>query len=309
MDHLTALKVFRHVAELGSFAAASRKLRLTPPAISKNVAQLEEHLGVRLINRTTRRMALTEEGALFLENVTRGLDTLQEAENSLSSAKSEPTGTLRVSAPMTVALTTLTDAIPGFLKQYPKLSLELNLDDRRVDIVREGYDMAIRGYSSLEDSSLIARKLGEMQHVLAAAPSYFEVNGKPQAPTDLANLEHVRFPYGGNADVWEFSKNGKIERISVKARYSVTSSLAIRDALLNGFGVSLIPFTYIRKDLEEGTLQTALNDWETSSILQYAVYPSRQYLSPKVRVFLDFLADHFGDKSLLQPVPPDYPGF
>ncbi|NEI72412.1 LysR family transcriptional regulator [Rhizobium lusitanum] len=294
MDHFTALRVFRHVAELSSFAEAGRKMGLSPPAVSKNVAELETYLGVRLINRTTRRMALTEEGKMYLEHVTRGLDALTEAEAALSPAKSSPVGTLRVSAPMTVALVRLSERVPEFLARYPDLSLELHLDDRRVDIIREGFDLAIRGYSHLEDSSLIARKLGMMSHVLCAAPSYFEIHGKPHAPSDLNMLHHVRFPYGGNADVWEFTRDGQIERIAVRARYSVSSSLAVRDALRAGMGISLIPLPYVAKDLQQGRLEAALEDWGTTEITHYAVYPSRQHLAPKIRAFLDFLVFQFG---------------
>ncbi|MDW6026551.1 LysR family transcriptional regulator [Mesorhizobium sp. BAC0120] len=294
MDRYTALHVFRHVAELGSFAGAGRKLGLSPPAISKNVAELEAHLGVRLINRTTRRMALTEEGKTYLEHVTRGLDALIEAEMALSSARTSPTGTLRVSAPMTVALIRFSEAIPEFLSRYPELKLDLHLDDRRVDIVREGFDLAIRGSSNLEDSSLIARKLAVTPYVLCAAPSYFEAHGKPQTPSDLKTLDHIRFPLGGNADVWEFRKDGRTERIAVEARYSVTSSLAVRDALRGGFGVSLIPFPYVQTDLKAGRLESALDDWATAETTHYAIYPSRQHLAPKIRVFLDFLVRQFG---------------
>ncbi|NEI05280.1 LysR family transcriptional regulator [Rhizobium leguminosarum] len=294
MDRFTALQVFRHVAELGSFAEASRKLGLSPPAISKNVAELEAYLGVRLINRTTRRMALTEEGRIYLEHVARGLDAFIAAEAALSPAKSSPAGRLRVNAPMTVALTRFSEAIPQFLSHYPDISLELHLDDRRVDIVREGFDLAIRGYSNLEDSSLIARKLGVMRHVLCAAPAYFEEHGKPLTPSDLKALDHIRFPYGGNADVWEFKKDGRLERIAVVARYSVSSSLAVRDALRAGFGVSLIPFPYVEKDLHEGRLETALDDWVKAEITHYAIYPSRQQVAPKVRAFLEFLVRQFG---------------
>lgn len=294
MDRFTALQVFRQVAELGSFAGAARKLGLSPPAISKNVAELEAHLDVRLINRTTRRMALTEEGRTYLEHITRGLDALDEAEAALSSAKAAPTGTLRVSAPMTVALTRLSQAVPEFLSRYPDLKLDLHLDDRRVDIVREGFDLAIRGSSNLEDSSLIARKLAVMPHVLCAAPSYFEVHGKPQTPSDVKRLDQIRFPFGSNADIWEFRKAGQTERITVEARYSVSSSLAVRDALCAGFGISVIPLLYVENDLKAGRLQSALDDWATVETTHYAIYPSRQHVAPKIRVFIDFLVQQFG---------------
>jgi DNA-binding transcriptional LysR family regulator len=293
MDRFTALQVFRSVAELGSFAEAARMLGLSPPAISKNVAELEAHLGVRLINRTTRRMALTEEGKIYLDHVTRGLDTLKEAETALSLVKGAPSGTLRVSAPMTVALVRFSEAVPEFLSRYPELKLDLHLDDRLVDIVREGFDLAIRGSSNLEDSSLVARRLAVMPHVLCAAPAYFKLHGKPNTPSDLKTLDHVRFLFGGNVDVWEFRKGGRTERVKVQARYSVTSSLAVRDALRGGFGVSLIPLPYVEKDLQNGRLQSALDDWTTTEITHYAIYPSRQHLAPKIRVFLDFLTQQF----------------
>ncbi len=296
MDRFTALQVFRNVAECQSFAAAGRKLNLSPPAISKNVAELEAHLGVRLINRTTRRMALTEEGQIYLEHVSRALDAMSEADTALQSSKSVPTGTLRVSAPMTVALTRLCEAIPDFLARFPNIKLDLNLDDRRVDIIREGFDLAIRGSGNLEDSSLIARKLASMPHVLCASPQYFKMHGMPQTPKDLEAHDHVRFPFGGNADIWEFRKGQDTEQIIVRARYSVSSSLAVRDALRAGFGLSLIPRSYVEQDLETGRLCTALDDWKTMETTHYAIYPSRQHLAPKIRVFIEFLTQQFGGR-------------
>ena len=293
MDRLTALQVFRQVAERNSFAEAGRRLGLSPAAVSKNIAELEVHVGVRLINRTTRRMALTEEGRIYLEHVTRGLDALVEADQALCPVKAAPSGTLRVSAPMTVTLTRLSAAIPGFLARHPDLRLDLHLDDRRVDLIREGFDLAVRGSDKLEDSSLIARKLAVMPHVLCAAPSYFKAHGKPQAPADLKALNCIRFSLSGHADAWEFSKNGHTESIAVKGQYSVSSSLAVRDALRGGLGLSLMPHPYVEDDLKAGRLQAALEDWATVETTLYAVYPSRQHVAPKLRAFLDFLVEQF----------------
>lgn len=293
MDRFTAFQVFRYVAELNSFAQAGRRLGLSPAAISKNIAELEMHVGARLINRTTRRMSLTEEGRIYLEHVVRGLEAFADADQALCPVKTEPAGKLRVSAPMTVTLTRLSAAIPRFLSRYPELSFDLHLDDRRIDIVKEGFDLAIRGSDSLEDSSMIARKLAVMPHVLCAAPSYFKAHGKPKVPSDLKSHNCIRFSLSGHADVWEFSKNGHTERIAIDARYSVTSSLAIRDALREGFGLSLIPHPYVEEDLKKGRLQPALEDWSTVETILYAVYPSRQHLAPKIRAFLDFVAEEF----------------
>ncbi len=293
MDRFTALQVFRYVAELNSFAEAGRRLGLSAPAISKNIAELEAQLGARLINRTTRRMALSEEGRIYLDHVVRGLDALAEADQALGPIKAAPSGTLRVSAPMSVTLTRLSAALPRFLARYPDLKLDLHLDDRRVDIIREGFDLVIRGSDRLEDSGLIARKLAVMSHVLCAAPSYFEAWGTPKEPSDLTAHECIRFSLSGHADDWGFSKDGKAERIPVRGRYSVTSSLAVRDALRAGFGVSLVPRLYVEHDLKEGRLQPALEDWTTMETTLYAVYPSRQHIAPKIRAFLDFLIEEF----------------
>ena len=297
MDRLTALRVFRQAAESGGFAEAGRRLGLSPAAVSKNIAELEAHAGARLINRTTRRMALTEEGRIYLEHVARGLDAIAEADQALRPIKAAPSGLLRVSAPMTVALTRLSEAIPEFLTRHPELKLDLRLDDRRVDLVREGFDLAIRGSDNLEDSSMIARKLAVMPHVLCAAPSYFEKHGAPETPADLKALDHIRFSLSGHADVWEFRKEGRVERIKVAARYSVSSSLAVRDALRAGFGVSLTPRPYVERDLRERRLQAVLEDWSTVETTLYAVYPSRAHTVPKLRVFLDFLVETFGHEA------------
>lgn len=293
MDRYTALQVFRHVAELNSFAEAGRRLGLSAAAISKNIAELETFIGARLINRTTRRMALTEEGRIYLEHVARGLDALAEADHALSPIKASPRGTLRVSAPMTVTLTRLSAAIPAFLARYPDLKLDLHLDDRRVDLVKEGFDLAIRGTDSLGDSSLIARPLAIMPHVLCASPAYFEAHGRPSVPSDLKAHNCIRFSLSGHADVWEFKKGEHIERIAIDARYSVGSSLAIRDALRAGFGLSLIPLPYVEDDLKEGRLQTALDGWDTVQTTLYAIYPSRQHVTPKLRAFVAFLIEEF----------------
>jgi DNA-binding transcriptional LysR family regulator len=292
VDRLKALEVFRRVAELQSFAYASRRLGMSPAAVSKNVAELEAHLGVRLINRTTRRMALTDEGRVYLEHIVPALDALENADEALGPTRTTPSGTLKVSAPLTVTLTQFSAAIPQFLLQYPDLKLDLHLDDRRVEIVREGFDLAVRASDSLEDSSLVAKKLIVMPHVLCGAPSYFAANGVPTTPQELAFHRLVRFSLSGHPDLWRFDKEGRSEQVAVAARYSVSSSLAVLDALRAGFGLSLVPRLYIEEDLANGRLRTALDDWRTVETTLYAVYSSRQHLAPRIRAFIDFLVGH-----------------
>lgn len=294
MDHLTALKVFRQVVERGGFAAASRQMGLSPAAVSKNIAELEAHLAARLLNRTTRRMSLTEAGARYYEQVARVLDDLSEAEQSLGPLQQAPSGTLRVSAPMSLSLVRLSAAMPRFLERYPQVSLDLNLEDRRIDIVKEGYDLAIRGTDRLEDSSLVARKLMTLDHVLCGSPAYFERHGVPASPLALRAMERVQFTLSGHADEWTFKRAGETERVPVRGRYKVSSSLAVRDALRAGFGVSLVPRVYVQHDLDGGVLQAVLQDWKPDETYVYVVYPSRRHMVAKVRAFVDFLLEELG---------------
>lgn len=294
MDRLTALNVFRHVAELQSFAEAGRRLGLSPAAISKNIAELELHLSCRLIHRTTRRMSLTEEGRLYYRQVAQILADLDEADQSLLPMQATPSGVLRVSAPTTVTLTLLSPAIPRFLAAYPKLSLELDLDDRRVDLVKEGYDLAIRGTDRLEDSSLIARKLTSLQHVLCGSPAYFQGAGTPTHPADLKRHNCIQFSLSSHSDFWAFSRGSQEVGVSVDGRYKVGSSLAVRDALLAGFGLSVIPRSYVEGDLSSGALVAVLSEWKLPLTHVYAVYGSRAHLPLKVRAFLDFVSGELG---------------
>lgn len=291
MDHLTALRVFREVVRQNGFAAAARKLGLSSPAVSKNVNELEAHLSTRLLNRTTRRLSLTEAGTRYYAQVGQILDDLDETERSLNPEQQNPAGTLRVSAPMSLTLIRLSQAIPAFLERYPNLKLDLDLDDRRVDLVRDGYDMAIRGSDRLLDSTMVARRLMTLSHVLCAAPAYFARHGRPATPDDLRAHQCIQFSLSGHANEWTFRNGAEERRIPVDGRYKVSSSLAIRDALRAGFGLTLIPRAYVQDDLARGTLATVLDDWQTPDTGVHAVYASRRHLDAKVRVFVDFLVE------------------
>ena len=292
MDHLTALKVFRTTAAAGSFAGAARQLGLSAAAVSKNIAELEAHLKVRLINRTTRSMSLTEAGAAYVERLARILDDLDEADAALAPVGASPGGVLRVSAPLTFALTCISPHIPAFMARHPNLRLELNLQDTRTDLIGEGYDLAIRGSDRLEDSSLVARELMTMTHVLCGAPGYFATAGRPTAPEDLKAHNCVQFTLSGHANKWTFSRAGRSVAVPIDGRYKVSSSIAVRDAVLAGFGVSLIPRIYVEHELAAGRLEAVLDDWEADRTPVYAVYPSR-HLAAKTRAFVDFLLARF----------------
>lgn len=233
MDHLTALRVFREVVRHNGFAAAGRKLGLSSPAVSKNVSELEAHLSARLLNRTTRRLSLTEAGARYYAQIGQILDDLDETERSLNPSDDNPAGTLRVSAPVSLTL----------------------------------------------------------HHVVCASPDYFARHGRPAAPDDLRAHTCIQFSLSGHANEWTFRKGDDERRIPVDGRYKVSSSLAVRDALRAGFGLTLIPCTYVQDDLARGTLTTALDDWHMPETGIFAVYPSRRHLDAKVRAFVDFLVD------------------
>ncbi|MEZ2294491.1 LysR family transcriptional regulator [Variovorax sp. RCC_210] len=292
MDHLTALKVFRTTAATGSFASAARQMGLSAAAVSKNIAELEAHLKVRLINRTTRQMSLTEAGAAYVERLARILDDLAEADAALAPMGASPGGVLRVSAPLTFSLVSLSPAIAEFMRRYPNLRLELDLQDTRTDLIGGGYDLAIRGSDRLEDSSLVARELTTLTHVLCGAPAYFAAHGVPAQPEDLKAHECVQFTLSGHANRWTFTRAGRSVAVPVDGRYKVSSSIAVRDALLAGFGLSLIPRLYVESELAAGRLQAVLADWEADRTPVYAVYPSR-HLAAKTRAFVDFLVERF----------------
>ncbi len=291
MNQLSALRLFRKTVELGSFAETARASGLTAAAVGKSIGELEAHLKVRLFNRTTRRMSLTEAGTLYYEQIAPIIEQLEEADRSLTPHNNQPSGLLRVTAPLTMTIVSLSRFIPEFLERYPEITLELNLDDRQIDIVREGYDIAVKGSDSLKNSSLISRRLSTLHHVICASPSYFEKHGKPKEPADLRHHNCIRYSLSGHVHEWEFRKGERTERVPVTGRYIVSSSFAVRDALCAGFGLSLIPLSYVQNDLAEGRLVTALDDWQQMETGIYAFYPSRQYLAPKVRVFLDFLSE------------------
>ncbi len=294
---MTALQVFCAVVDAGSFAGAARRMRLSPAAVSKNIRELEADLGVRLLHRTTRRMSLSEAGVIYHDRVQRALTDLGEAASIVGAHRDAPSGRLKVSAPMTVTLECLSERVPAFLARYPDISLDLQLDDRRVDLIEGGYDLAVRGTARLEDSSLVARKLLRMDHVVCGAPSYFAQHGTPARPEDLRGHHCIKFPLSEHAHTWTFREaggRGATVAQPVQGRYEVTSSLAIRDALRAGLGLSLIPEIYVRDDLAAGRLVTVLDGWEKDHATLYAVYPTRHFVAPKVRVFVEFLQEAFG---------------
>jgi DNA-binding transcriptional LysR family regulator len=297
MDKLTSMKVFVKVAQSGSYAAAAKELGISRAMATKHVMYLENTLGVRLLNRTTRRISLTETGAIYLERCRQIVEDIEEAELAVTRLHSEPQGLLRVSAPPFFGTFHLAPTIAAYLKQYPKVRVDLVIRGGAVDMLAEGLDLAIR-LGELPDSSLIARKLASSPRVVCGAASYFEKYGMPKVPQDLREhncLINMGFePH----DLWRFTGPDG-EQITVKVSGTLRANTAdpLRLAAVHGAGLAVLPTYIAGQDLSKGRLIAVLQEYELPSMDIYAVYPHRRHLSAKVRTFLDFLTER------LYPIP------
>jgi len=294
MDRFASMEAFVRVVDSGSFTRAAERLGVTRAAISKHVRQLEEHLGVRLLNRTTRQVALTETGATFYERASSILDDMAEAELAASRLNEEPRGVLRVAAPMSFGTVHLADAIGEFMTRWPDVVVHLSLNDRFVDLIEEGFDVGVR-IGKLSDSSLIARKIADMPIVLCASPDYLKDHGTPDAPEALR--QHQCRHYGnmeGNG-AWRLENaNGETRRVTFPALICVNNGDVLRKVALAGRGITLLPSFLIRDDILAGDLVHILPEWAAPQASLYALYPPNRYLAAKVRVFIDFLVAFAG---------------
>jgi DNA-binding transcriptional LysR family regulator len=293
MDRLTSMEVFVRVVDCESFAGAAAAMKLSRGMVSKHVLALEERLGVRLLNRTTRTLSLTEAGAGFYERCRQIVQDAAEADRAASSLQSEPRGDLRVNAPMTFGTMHLAPAIPDFLARFPDVSVDLVLNDRIVDLIDEGFDVAIR-IARMPDSSLIARKLAPCCVVLCAAPSYLEQYGTPQSPADLGNHHCLIYSLAQSPREWQLlGPNGPLT-IRVNGPLRANNGQALMDAALNGLGILMVPTFIAGRQLNDGTLVPILNDFTPRPLTINAVYPHNRHLSAKVRAFVDYMVSRFG---------------
>lgn len=290
MDQLTALNVFKRVVEFQSFSAAARDIGLSNAAVSKNVSELEKHLGVRLLTRTTRRVSVTEAGERYYQRCVRILDDLDEAGVEAAGLTSKPSGTLKVVAPLSLGLAHLSPALSHYLKQFPDVALELDLNMSISDLTNKDFDVAIRAGGTLSDSSLISRTLAPMNLVLCAAPDYLAEHGTPTSPEDLAAHNCVLNSQYSAAREWVFTQNGKQKSVAVTGRFKANGSIAMTDVLVQGVGIGLMPQFLINDELSAGRLIPLFEDWATNPLSIFATYHHRQYVPAKVRSFIDFLA-------------------
>lgn len=289
MNLLTAMRVFERVASLGGLSAAGRELGMSSTAVSRHLKELEDELGARLVNRTTRRLNLTEVGRNYFERTKVLLDEIDELQDSARGQHSHTRGLVRVSCSNVLGHTRITALIPKFLKENPLTSVEFNLTSRYVvGVVEEGYDVAIR-FGDQSDSALIARRLGEVRNYVCAAPGYFAQRGKPTRPDDLTDHECVLSNYAKKIGTWPFhGPNGPFS-VPVSSRVSTNSVEAAYQMTLAGFGIGNLPSLLVSEALRTGRLEAVLEEYRPTSSPIYALYPHRTYVPAKVRAFVDFL--------------------
>jgi DNA-binding transcriptional LysR family regulator len=293
MNAFGAIPVFVAVVENDGFSAASRALGISKSAVSKRINQLENHLGVRLLHRTTRKLSLTEAGERYFEHAAQALTAAGQAEDAVTELQGEPQGKLKISSPMSFGRLHVAPLIPIFMKRYPKILIDLVMDDRNIDLVAEGFDLAIRS-GDMPASTLIARKLAPLRQVLCASPDYIDRYGMPVTPPELSERNCILFSYSGDANEWTLNKDGKSEAILVSGSYRVNNSEALLVALREGIGIGRLPTFVAGPDLRKGNLVRILESYNIPDHTFYAVFPERQYLPAKVRAFLDFSINYFG---------------
>jgi DNA-binding transcriptional LysR family regulator len=293
-DVLTGMRVFTAVVDAGSFAGAADKLDLSRGMTSRYVAQIESHLGVRLLNRTTRRQSLTEAGEDYYQRATQVLAMVEEAEQSAAQGSAEPRGTLRVNAPVAFGTRHLGPAIGTWLQRHPQVKADLTLNDRFVDLVEEGFDVAVRIASRI-DPGLVARPITRARLVACAAPAYLKERGTPKSPADLARHNCLTYAYAGHQGTWRFTRRGREQAVKVSGNAHGNNGDILCSAAAEGLGVIVQPSFLVYELLRAKKLVRILEDWEVGEpSTVYAVYPSRQFLTAKVRSFIDFLVERFG---------------
>ncbi|SDR35504.1 DNA-binding transcriptional regulator, LysR family [Pseudomonas grimontii] len=287
MDRLTAMETFVHVVETGSFSAAAKRLGIGQPAVSKSVAQLEARLAVRLVMRSTRGLTPTEAGLAFFDKAKRAIDEADAADEAARGAGSGLSGNLRISAPVTFARMHIIAHLGAFLEQYPGVNVDVVLDDRSLNLVEEGIDVALR-MGNLNDSSLTARKIGESPCVILGTPAYFERFGEPATPADL--LQHQAVIYTrGEGSHWNFTQGDKQYPLVAQGRVRVTAAEGVRAAVLSHLGLTLSSTWMFAPELASGEVKTVLTDWKLPSRDLWAVFPSGRMASAKARAFVEYV--------------------
>jgi DNA-binding transcriptional LysR family regulator len=294
MDKFQSISAFARVVEAGSFAGAAARLGVSVSSVSRLVSDLEAHLGVRLLNRTTRRISLTEAGRAFHERSVQLLADLEEAESSASAGAAVPRGTLRLSGPVTFGTQQLAPALAQFMQRYPTVKLELELSDRMVDLVDEGFDAAVR-IGAVGGQNLVARRVGSTRLVCCASPAYVAAHGEPRSPEDLVRHACLLYQYAPQRDTWTFTdKQGVERRIRVGGPAYANNGAFLVALARDGIGIAYEPDFIVGDDVRAGRLVPLLRGYSGATGAINVVYASRRHLSAKVRAFTEFLAQYLG---------------
>lgn len=289
MNKFLQMQSFTAVAEAGSFVGAAEALGLSKAAVSRHVSELEDRLGVRLLQRTTRRQSLTEEGQIFLSRSQELLSNLAEAEDELSSHGNSAQGLLRVNAPVSFGIRKLAPLWGAFQQNFPKTRLEISLADRQVDLVEEGYDVAVR-IGKLADSTLISRRLAEVRIILCASPTYLASTGHPAHPDELARHRTIGYSYWTHGNLWSFTGPSGTQTVRVNPSLMSNNGETCTAAAIEHQGITMQPDFLIAEELQAGRLVELLPDYRIGTAGVHAIYPSRKHVTPKVRALVRFLA-------------------
>jgi|CXWL01.1.fsa_nt_gi DNA-binding transcriptional LysR family regulator len=293
MDRLENMNAFVHVVEAGSISAAADRMNVAKSVVSRRLKELEEHLGVELFHRTTRQMNLTDTGRAFYQQCVRILEDVLEAEHAMSQFHGALKGSLKVAMPLSFGLMHLGPAIHEFLQLHPDIEFNLDLNDRQVDLLAEGFDLAIR-IANLSDSSLIARRLSPIQAVMCASPTYLERMGMPQTPQQLIHHRCLVYNLISNFDHWDlYDDDGQLTSIKIVPYLKASNGEFLRDAAVAGLGIVLMPTFIVYQEIERSALIPLLTEFHASQLTAYAIYPQTRHLSQRVRALVDFLVKRF----------------
>jgi DNA-binding transcriptional LysR family regulator len=299
-DQLAAMRAFARVVEAGNFTRAAATLGMPKPTVTKLIQSLEAHLRTKLLNRTTRRVIVTSDGAAYYERAMRILTDLDELDGSMSLSQASPKGRLRIDVSAGLAVLVIVPALPDFHARYPDIQIDLGCSDRPIDLVGENVDCVIRG-GRIADQSLVARRVGEMNFITCAAPAYLDRHGEPGHPTELETTHHGVGYFGtGKLYPFDFARGDESYEITPRYTIAVNEGVAYIAAGLAGLGILQAPEFMVREHLASGALRPVLTDWRSEPIPLHVVYPPNRHLSNKVRVFVDWIAELFASRNFIR---------
>ncbi|MDB2387253.1 LysR family transcriptional regulator [Shewanella sp.] len=299
MPDLNGMMLFAAVVRAQGFSQAAREIGMPKSTISRKVAQLEEQLGVRLLQRDTRNLSLTQVGALFFQHCTSISDEIEAAKATIENTHNDVSGSLRVAIPVSFSQELIANLCSGFMRLYPNVELDVQFTDNDVGLVGEGYDIAIK-YGPLQSSDLVARLLFERQPILVASPSYLKIHGTPANPQELATHNGILLGTSRSAPIWPLGKGSRKTMVNFKRKVRVNSAVMVKQFVMDDFGIAMLSNSVCKNELASGSLVPILQDWPMEAFKVYGVYSSRRQLATNISVFLDFFHKRFTSQESLQ---------